>query len=154
MTLRLRPLTPQDAPATHAIFLAAVAGTHAVYTKAQRQAWAAGLADPADWVQRTQALEGFVALWHETPMGFMALRDGGYLDMAFVHPKAAGQGLGRALLAEVTALARARGAREMTTHASLAAAPFLAKQGWHTIAQEAVRRSGIDLPRAVMRRPL
>lgn len=152
MTVATRPLTIGDAATVRAICLAAVAGTGAHYTDAQRRAWASGLADLSAWQTRLERQSGIMALRSDVALGFMTLGEGGYLDMAFVHPDAAGQGIGRALHEAIRAMVRDRGAATMTTHASLAARPFFTALGWTVTGEEQVQRQGQMLRRFSMTR--
>lgn len=154
MTPVLRPLGPGDAASVLAVFRAAIAGTALHYSPAQRRAWAAGLPDMGEWRARLARLEGVLAEVDGMACGFMALGDGGYLDMAYVRPEVARQGLGRTLHDAVCDIAAGRGVPEMTTHASLAARPFFEALGWQVTAAETVQRDGQALRRFAMRRDL
>lgn len=75
----------------------------------------------------------------------MALGAEGYLDLAFVAPEAARQGVGSALLAGIEEIVRARGITRMTTQASLVAKPFFARHGWQVETRQSVERQGVTL---------
>lgn len=143
--ISLRPLALADAAVACAIFRAAVAATAPAYDAAQRSAWAAGLPDEAAWRARLDGLEGLLALRGDRPVGFMALGAEGYLDLAFVAPEAARQGVGSALLAGIEEIVRARGITRMTTQASLVAKPFFARHGWQVETRQSVERQGVTL---------
>ena len=62
-------------------------------------------------------------------VGFASLKDGEEIDMLFVDPEFARQGVGRALIEALTKLAQARGAKRLTTEASDVAKPLFERAG-------------------------
>ena len=108
----LRPLTPADAPALHAISEAAFSGVGG-YTPMTEEVW----------TQREFRAHGFddtlgrVAERDGAPVGFALARrweDGViYVPLLAVHPDAAGRGLGGTLLQGVFAAAGAAGRRQV-----------------------------------------
>lgn len=150
--MRIRPYTPADAPALFALFHAAVhRGAAARYTRAQRAAWAPTDRMPEGWPARLAALTTRVAQDEiGQPLGFMAMNEHGYLDLAYTHPARTRQGVASAVLAALTAHARGAGLTRLTTHASLVAQPFFARHGWQVDHAERVDRGGEMLDRFAM----
>uniref|UniRef100_UPI003559443B GNAT family N-acetyltransferase n=1 Tax=Salipiger bermudensis TaxID=344736 RepID=UPI003559443B len=89
-----------------------------------------------------------------TPLGLMTLVAPGHIDLAFVRPSAAGQGIGAELLAALTQIARASGARELTADVSKAARPFFERHGFYVLRQQSVIRRGVALINYAMQKPL
>ena len=71
-----------------------------------------------------------VATVEGSPAGFIALKDNELIEMLYVHPEAAGQGLGTMLYDAVEKLAGARGAARLTAEVSDNALPFFQKHGF------------------------
>ena len=71
--------------------------------------------------------------------GFASLKDGEEIDMLFVDPEFARQGVGRVLVDALTRLAQARGARRLTTDASEVAKPLFEHQGFTAQKRNLVR---------------
>ena len=62
--------------------------------------------------------------------GFAALKDNSHLDMLYVHPHHAGEGVGSALADAMEKIAAARGATAITVDASDTAATFFEDRGY------------------------
>jgi len=153
--LQLRDHTPDDAPATLAVFRRAVHRTAARdYTAEQVAAWAPDDIDPAAWAARRAAARTRVAVREGAVVGFTDVDAAGYVDMLFVDPDAARQGVARALLEWAVATATADGATELTTHASITARPFFEAHGFVVVAEQHPVRRGVTLTNYRMRRPL
>ena len=128
----IRPYHPGDADAIAALTLAAIRTTALrAYSPAQVEAWEARYS-----VQRL--LDG--AAGHDVilvaadaddrAIAYTVLETGGHLDMLFCHPDHSGKGLGRALLADAEAAARAQGVTRIFTEASELARPVFARAGF------------------------
>jgi len=142
----IKSLTPDDAGAVARIFHSAVhEGTGEHYTQAQRLAWGGEDVDPEGWQHRLAGLTGFVAELEGQPVGFMTIEASGYIDLAFVHPKAAGKGVGHRLYQAVEAQAHEWGATSLSTNASKAARGFFERQGWQVVAEQTAERQGVEL---------
>ncbi len=63
-------------------------------------------------------------------VGFAALRGNDVVDMLYVHPAVAGQGIGAQLLDALEKLAAARGAARLTADASDTALGFFERRGF------------------------
>jgi putative acetyltransferase len=125
------------------------------YDQAQIQAWAPKVPDPEQWLQRLHDYDTFVTDndLGET-IGWIATSQEGYIDMLFCLPEAVGRGVAAGLYAEAERTALARGLTRLTAHASLLAQPFFVRHGWVIDSHETVVRNGVEIPRAVMSKPL
>ncbi len=65
-----------------------------------------------------------------SPVGFVSLKDGNCIDMLYVHPAAAGQGVGALLIDAIEKLAAARGANKLIAEVSDTALPFFKQRGF------------------------
>lgn len=122
MRITWRPYLEPDAEATWRVFHDAIHGTAIRdYTPQQLEAWAPIAVDPAEWNGRRRRAWTVVAEIDGVVAGFSDLTDDGMLDMLFVHPRFAGQGVARVLVATVIAEARRRGLETVRTRASITA---------------------------------
>ena len=71
--------------------------------------------------------------------GFASLKGADEIDMLFVDPEFARQGVGRTLVDALTRLAQARGAKRLTTEASDVAKPLFERQGFAAQKRNLVR---------------
>lgn len=138
--ITVRKATPRDAPALARIYYLAVnEGAKEHYSEAERQAWAPKVPARRGWALRLKPLMNFVAERDGEAVGFMSLRDDGYLDLAFVLPDWRRKGAAGALYRVLEAEARRLGMRRLGTEASRMARPFFLRQGWTEIAAQKVK---------------
>lgn len=143
-----------DADALADVLFDAVRNGESPYTEPQRAAWVpARPAGPA-WLARCREQHIVVAERHARALGFISLKQGGYIDLAFVRPEARHTGIFGQLLLRITALANARGETELRTHASLMAVPAFAKHGFTERQREHVHIGGQTLERCEMQKSL
>ncbi|BBF92429.1 GNAT family N-acetyltransferase [Blastochloris tepida] len=129
-TIALRPYLPADAPALTALFEASVAELAAEdYSDAQLAAWIAAL-DEADLAARLADQLALVATVGGEIAGFAALEGNRAIDMLYVHPEMARQGVATALIDALEKLAAARGAKALEVEASDTAEPFFRYRGY------------------------
>jgi putative acetyltransferase len=127
----LRPFLPSDAPIVAEIFRASVTElTGEDYNEAQQQAWAAAADDEAAFAQKLGSQLALVATMEGSPIGFAALAGRDKIDMLYVHPAAAGHGVGAMLADALEKLAGARGAEKLAVDASDSARGFFEKRGY------------------------
>lgn len=153
----IRNFRPGDEPALRALFEAAVHCLAAKdYTPEQLAAWAPPHHDAAQWVQRLQANQPFVAQAVDggALAGFADLQATGYIDHFFVAPAFAGQGVARLLMAHIHAQAAARGITQLHADVSLTAEPFFAATGFVVHQRQEVVRAGAVLRNARMAKTL
>jgi putative acetyltransferase len=126
----LRPFLPADVPVLARIFVAAVETLAAEdYGESQLVAWAAQ-ADEAMFASRLAEQLTLVATLEHSPVGFASLRGNDTIDMLYVHPAAARQGVATALVDALEKLAVARGASRLTVDASDTATPLFQRRGY------------------------
>ena len=126
----LRPFLPDDAPALAEILQASVEElTGEDYSQGQQEAWMA-MAEDESFARRLNESLTLIATVEGSPAGFIALKDNELIEMLYVHPEAAGQGLGTMLYDAVERLAGARGATRLVAEVSDNAQPFFQKHGF------------------------
>ncbi|MFK8252003.1 GNAT family N-acetyltransferase [Ancylobacter terrae] len=127
----LRPALPGDTPVLAAIVEAAILElTGEDYDEEQQEAWAEAAADEEALAARLAGELALVATRGGIPVGFIALADNRVVDMLYVHPEAAGQGVGALLCEAIEKLAAARGAKSLTVDASDTALGFFQQRGY------------------------
>lgn len=131
MTPALRPFLAADAPVLAAIFRESIEDlTGEDYSPAQAAAWAAFADDQRAFGAHLARHLTLVATVEGAPAGFAALKEPDHVEMLYVHPAAAGQGVAAFLLDALEKLASARGARRLTADASDTARGFFEKRGF------------------------
>src|SRR5262245_22422326 len=127
----LRPFLPADAAVLAAIFRASVEElAEDDYSEAQRTAWASAADDLDEFTAKLDDELTLVALLAHAPVGFASLQGPDHLDMLYVHPQAAGQGVGTALCDALERLAASHGANKLTVDASDNAKAFFEHRGF------------------------
>lgn len=127
----LRPFLPADTMALRDLFAQSIDElTTDDYDEDQRIAWASSAEDAAEFRARlAEALTLVIQLDGEY-LGFGTLKDNKTIDMLYVHPDYAGEGVGTALAEALEKIAGARGAEAITVDASDTAVPFFEKRGY------------------------
>ena len=129
--LALRPFLAEDTALLREIFRASIEQlTGDDYSEAQRQAWASAADDAAAFGKKLGGQLTLVATLAGSPVGFAALATGDRIDMLYVHPAAAGQGVAAMLVDALEKLAGSRGAALLTVDASDSARGFFEKRGY------------------------
>jgi putative acetyltransferase len=127
----LRPYLAADTPLLAAIFRLAVEElTGDDYNEAQQQAWAAAIGEDDEFAQRLAQRLTLIATLNGQPVGFCALEGKEHIDLVYVHPAVAGQGVGSMLCDALEKLAAARGAAKLTVDASDNARAFFEHRGY------------------------
>ena len=128
--IALRPLLPEDMPLLAEIFRVSVMDLTAEdYTEAQQQAWASTADDDAAFGKRLGSQLTLVATLEGSGVGFASLA-GGKIDMLYVHPAAAGQGVAAMLIDALERLAGGGGTEKLVVDASDTARGFFEKRGY------------------------
>jgi putative acetyltransferase len=130
-TLGLRPFLPADAPLLAEIFRASVEELTAEdYSEAQQQAWTATAADEDAFAARLADRLTLIATLEGSPVGFVSLEGPEHLDMLYVHPAVAGQGVGTMLCDALEKIAAGRGTPRLRVEASDSARDFFGRRGY------------------------
>jgi putative acetyltransferase len=151
----LRPFLIADASIAAAIFVAAIQElTGDDYSEEQQEAWAASADDEGQFGQRLAGELTLIATLHGSPVGFASLKNNSHIDMLYVHPNAAGRGVGSTLCDALEKLAGARGATSLTVDASDNAQGFFAKRGYAAKQRNSVTINGEWLANTTMQKTL
>jgi putative acetyltransferase len=124
------------------------------YDADQREAWASRADDKEAFSARLASALTLLAVIDGRTAGFASLKGGEEIDMLFVDPEFARQGVGRALVDALTRLAGARGAKRLTTEASDVAKPLFERQGFTAEKRNLVRKGDQWLANTTMTKPL
>jgi len=129
--LALRPILPTDAPLLAEIFRASIEGLTADdYSASQQEAWASMADDEAAFAARLANALTLLGTIDGSPVGFASLAGAERIDMLYVHPAAAGQGVGTMLIDALEKLAASRGAVRLTADVSDSAQDFFKRRGF------------------------
>lgn len=151
----LRPMLPADVAVLAQIFADSIEVlAEDDYNEDQRAAWAAAADDLAAFGKKLSEQLTLIATLAGAPVGFVSLKGADQLDMLYVHPEAALQGVATALVDAVEKLAAARGAQRITVDASDTARPLFDKRGYRAESRNSVERDGEWLANTTMVKPL
>jgi putative acetyltransferase len=150
----LRPYLPADLPVLRAIFAASIAELAAEdYDEEQRAAWIAGAEDGEAFGARLANALTIVAERGGDVVGFASLA-GGVLDLLFVHPGAAGQGVGTTLIDAIEKLAAARCVERLAADVSDNAEAFFIRRGYVAQRRQSLVRFDVTLANTMMTKVL
>ena len=151
----LRPFLPTDTPILAAIFVAAIQElTGDDYSEAQQEAWAATAEDEAQFGKRLAGQLTLVATLQNSPVGFASLKGPDHIDLLYVHPGGARQGIATLLVDALEKLAGARGATNLMVDASDTAEVFFQKRGYVGMQRNTVTVNGEWLANTTMQKTL
>jgi len=154
-TPALRPFLPADTPVLAAIFTAAIEElTGDDYSSDQQEAWAAAADDEVAFGKKLAGELTLIATLGNAPVGFASLKGKDHIEMLYVHPGAAGQGVASALLDALEKLAGGRGAKNLTVDASDNAQDFFRKRGYVAKRRNSVTINGEWLANTTMQKVL
>ncbi len=154
-SLALRPFLPADAPLLAEIFRASIAELTADdYDEAQQGAWASAADGEEAFAGRLGAQLTLIATLDGSPVGFTSLAGPDRLDMLYVHPAAAGQGVGTLLCDALEKLAAARGTTRLVAEASDSARGFFERRGFVAQQRNTVACGGEWLVNTTMHKEL
>lgn len=140
-TYPLRPFLPADTVPLQDLFAQSIEELTADdYDEEQRLAWISRCADPVAFAKRLMAQVTLVVERDDELLGFASLKDNKEIDMLFVHPFAAGEGVATALLDALEKLAAARGTKTITAEVSDTAHDMFLGRGY-----QPVRRNNIPI---------
>ena len=151
----LRPMLPSDGPMLAEIFRSSIEElTGEDYSPAQQEVWMAAADDEDAFAARLGKDLTLVALQGRELMGFASLKNDSHIDMLYVRPNAAGQGVAKALCDALETLAAARGATAATVDASDTARDFCAHRGYTAMERKLVFLGDEALGNTTMKKPL
>jgi len=151
----LRPFLAEDTPVLAAIFAASVEElTGDDYNEAQQQAWASTADDEEQFGKRLAGKLTLIATLQNSPVGFASLKGADRIDMLYVHPSVAGQGVASMLVDALEKIAGGRGAKSLTVDASDTAQGFFAKRGYAAKQRNTVTINGEWLANTTMQKTL
>src|SRR6202140_402462 len=151
----LRPFLGADTPILAAIFVAAIEELTAEdYSEAQQEAWASTADDEEQFGKRLASELTLIATLQNSPVGFASLKGADHIDMLYVHPSAAGQGVASMLCEALEKLAGGRGAKRLTVDASDNATEFFLKRGYVAKQRNTVTVNGEWLANTTMQKTL
>ena len=151
----LRPYLASDTPLLAQIFVASIQElTGDDYNEAQQEAWAAAAEDEAAFGKKLASELTLIATMQNSPVGFASLEGADHIEMLYVHPSAAGQGVGAMLVDALEKLAGGRGAKSLSVDASDSALDFFKKRGYVAQQRNSVPRHGEWLANTTMQKQL
>jgi putative acetyltransferase len=151
----LRPYLAADTPMLAAIFVAAIQElTGDDYSEAQQEAWAAAADDEEQFGKKLAGELTLIATMQNAPVGFASLKGPDHVEMLYVHPSVAGQGVGAMLCDALEKLAGARGAKSLTVDVSDNAQEFFLKRGYVGKQRNTVTINGEWLANTTMQKTL
>jgi putative acetyltransferase len=151
----LRPFLPADTPVLAAIFAAAIEElTGDDYSEAQQEAWAAAADDEEAFGKKLASELTLIATLQNSPVGFASLKGKDHIDMLYVHPSVARQGVATMLCDALEKLAGGRGAKSLTVDASDTAQEFFRKRGYAPRQRNSMTINGEWLANTTMRKTL
>ncbi len=154
-TFALRPFLPDDTPILAAIFAAAIQElTGDDYSEEQQEAWASVADDEDTFGARLAGELTLIATMQGAPIGFAALKGKDQIDMLYVHPSVAGQGVASMLCDALEKLGGARGATRLSVDASDTAVDFFRKRGYVAQQRNSVTINGEWLANTTMQKAL
>jgi putative acetyltransferase len=153
--LAMRPMLAADVPLLAEIFRAAIEElTIEDYSPAQQEAWASAADDEAAFGAKLSGALTLVATQSGSAVGFGSLAGNSRIDMLYVHPAAAGQGVGAMLCDALEKLAAARGAKELAVDASDAALGFFENRGFKPKSRNTITLGGEWIANTTMTKTL
>jgi putative acetyltransferase len=151
----LRPFLATDTPVLAAIFAASIEQlTGDDYGEAQQEAWARVADDEETFGKRLASELTLIATMQNSPVGFASLKGADHIEMLYVHPAAAGQGVGSMLCEALEKLAGGRGAKSLNVDVSDNALEFFSKRGYVAKQRNTVTVNGEWLANTTMEKVL
>lgn len=151
----LRPFLPADTLELRELFAASIEELTADdYTEDQRVAWASAAEDGPAFAKRLGAMTTLVVQVDDAYLGFASLKDNAIVDMLYVHPHYAAEGVGSALMDALETIAKARGAEAVTADVSDTALPFFEARGYVQVHRNLIARDDEWLANTYMKKPL
>ena len=151
----LRPFLPGDTMALRDLFAASIEElTQDDYDEEQRIAWASRAAEAEDFMRHLAGMTTLVVEVDGEHIGFASLKNNNQLDMLYVHPYYAGQGVGTTLTEALERIAKGRGATDITVEASETAVLFFEARGYVAQSRNSVPVEDLRLTNTTMKKVL
>lgn len=153
--LSIRPGEPADAAALSALYAASVRELGARdYSPAQVEAWASLTPSAEGLAARMADGRTRLVAVRQAVVGFIDIEPDGHIDLLYVAPEAAGQGVARLLLDTAEALASAGGATRLYAEASETARPVFERLGFSVTARRDFEVAGVAIHNWAVEKPL
>jgi putative acetyltransferase len=159
--ISFRPFLAKDAPVLAELFADSIEELgEEHYDASQRAAWASAAEDIEAFGETLGKMLTILAEVRGEILGFASLKDdpkrkeNRIVEMLYVAPSHARQGIGRALLDVMELLARQRGAESLTADASEVAVELFEKAGYEMQARNTVMRADEWLVNTTMKKSL
>lgn len=152
----LRPFLPADTMALRELVAASIEElTQEDYDEDQRAAWAGSLAEDTEaFAKRLGQQTTLIVEIEGDRVGFGSLKDNKIIDLLYVHPFHAGDGIGTAICDALEKIATARGAAELSVDSSETAVIFFEGRGYVATTRNSVPIGGEWLSNTTMKKPL
>lgn len=149
--LYIRPFRNGEELILRDVFYSSVHGiARSHYSQRQLDAWAPRDYAPETWARRIRENQPYVAELDGELVGFADIQRDGYIDQFFVAEKAAGKGVGGALMRRLEQQADSWHLTRLSSNVSLAAQPFFRRFGFRIVQRQTVTISGVSLVNARM----
>lgn len=151
----LRPFLPADSMGLRELFAQSIEElTQDDYDEDQRAAWAGTAEDAQAFAKRLGSALTLVVQVEGEYAGFASLKDNKIIDMLYVHPFHAGEGVGTALCDALEKLATARGSEAISVDASDTAETFFESRGYAPVRRNSMPIDDQWLSNTTMTKPL
>lgn len=151
----LRPFLPSDTLPLRELFAQSIEElTQEEYDEDQRAAWASTAEDALAFAKRLQGMLTLVVERDGEHAGFASLRDNAVIDMIYVHPYHAGEGVGTALIEALETIAAARGSAAISVDASDTAVMFFEGRGYVPTRRNSLPVADLWMSNTTMRKEL
>lgn len=151
----LRPFLPADTMALREVFAQSIEElSQDDYDEDQRAAWASAAADAGDFAKRLGSMTTLIVQVGGEYLGFASLKENSIIDMLYVHPHHAGEGVGSALLSALERIAAARGAEAISVDASEPSVLFFEGRGYAPVRRNSTPVDDLWMTTTTMTKPL
>jgi putative acetyltransferase len=151
----LRPFLPEDAALLAQIYRASIEElTSDDYSEVQQQAWASQADDEEEFGTLLSGQLTLLGTVDGSPVAFASLKDNEQVEMLYVHPAVARQGVATTLLQALEKLAGARGAKRLRADVSDSAHDFFKRNGFVAQQRNSVPIGGEWLANTTMEKKL
>lgn len=151
----LRPVLPADIDPLRELFAQSIdVLTAEDYDEDQRLAWITRVEDRGAFARRVLGQTTLLVEREGEILGFASLRENSEIDLLYVHPYAAGEGVGSALIDALEKIAKGRGTQTMTVDASETAVEFFESRGYTALRRNSVNIGDQWMTNTTMSKPL